>query len=84
MPYPGRTAHIHFKLSGPGFSGFTTQMFVAGEPKNVDDWIYQEISDSEAREALTVTLSPAATPEAKLAGTFDLILAADGRSEHLG
>lgn len=30
VPYSGRTPHIHFRLSGEGFSGLTTQMFVAG------------------------------------------------------
>src|SRR5204862_8326827 len=25
VPYPGRTAHVHFKLAGAGFSGFSTQ-----------------------------------------------------------
>jgi protocatechuate 3,4-dioxygenase beta subunit len=83
VPYPGRTAHIHFKLSGPGFSAFSTQMFVAGEPKNADDWIYESIGDKKAREALTVALAPASGPDAKLAGTFDLVVAADGRAELL-
>jgi protocatechuate 3,4-dioxygenase beta subunit len=84
VPYPGRTAHIHFKLSGPGFSNFTTQMFVRGEPRNAEDGIYQEIRDRKARDALTVALRPGDAPAAKLAATFDLILAADGRSEHPG
>ena len=83
VPYPGRTAHVHFKLSGPGFSAFATQMFVAGEPKNADDWIYQSIHDKQARDALTVSLAPSTTPDAKLAATFDLIVAADGRAELL-
>src|SRR5262249_46338878 len=83
VPYPGRTAHIHFKLAGPGFSGFTTQMFVAGEPKNADDWIYQSIDDKKARAALTVALVSATGPDATLAGTFDLVLEADGRAELL-
>ena len=84
VPYPGRTGHIHFKLTGPGFSGFSTQMFVAGEPKNADDWIYGSIRDSIARDALTVALVPATNPDAKLRATFDLIVAADGRAELLG
>jgi protocatechuate 3,4-dioxygenase beta subunit len=83
VPYQGRTAHIHFKLAGPGFSGFSTQMFVAGEPKNADDWIYERIRDKQARDALTVALAPSTDPDAKFAGTFDLIVAADGRAELL-
>ena len=30
VPYPGRTPHIHFAVSGPGFRPFMTQMYVAG------------------------------------------------------
>jgi hypothetical protein len=59
-------------------------MFVAGEPKNADDWIYERIRDKQARAALTVALVPAGNADAKLAGTFDLIVEADGRAELLG
>src|ERR1700674_4672216 len=31
VSYPGRTPHIHFAVSGPGFPRFITQMYVAGE-----------------------------------------------------
>ena len=34
VPYPGRTPHIHFAVSGRGFERFITQMYVAGEPGN--------------------------------------------------
>ena len=83
VPYPGRTAHVHFKLAGPGFSAFATQMFVAGEAKNADDWIYQQIGDHKARDALTVALAPSKSPDAKLSASFDLVVAADGRAELL-
>lgn len=77
-PYPGRTPHIHFKLSGEGFDGLTTQMFVDGEARNAKDWIYNSIHDKRARAALTVALRPAPRG-AGLVGTFDLVLDADGR-----
>jgi protocatechuate 3,4-dioxygenase beta subunit len=79
VAYPGRTPHIHFKLRGEGFDGLTTQMFVAGEPLNAKDGIYQSIHDRRARDALTVALS--ADPDGGLRGTFDLVLDADGRFE---
>src|SRR4051794_25044223 len=34
VPYPGRTPHIHFAVSGRGFARFITQMYVAGESGN--------------------------------------------------
>lgn len=79
VPYPGRTPHIHFKLSGDGFEGLTTQMFVADEPANAKDWIYNEIHDRRQRDALTVKLVETRLASAQLAGTFDIVLDADGR-----
>lgn len=77
-PYPGRTPHIHFKLRGEGFDGLTTQMFVAGDPHNARDAIYNSITDKRARAALTVELKPG--PDSTgLVGVFDVVLDADGR-----
>src|SRR3954451_18797060 len=39
VPYPGRSPHIHFAVSGPGLPRFTTQMYVAGEPLNARDGV---------------------------------------------
>ena len=74
VPYPGRTAHIHFAVSGPGFDPLITQMYVAGEPGNATDGLLRRI-DVEARERVIVALSPAAEIEAgALKGTFDIVL----------
>ncbi len=74
VPYPGRTAHIHFAISGPGFDPLVTQMYVAGEPGNADDGILNRI-DATARERVIVALSPAPEIEADaLKGTFDIVL----------
>jgi len=75
VPYPGRTPHIHFAVSGAGSPRFTTQMYVAGEPGNELDGILTGIRDPAARARLIVPLSPspAAEPGA-LAGSFDIIL----------
>jgi protocatechuate 3,4-dioxygenase, beta subunit len=73
VPYPGRTPHIHFAVSGPGFPRFVTQMYVAGEPLNDRDGILMGIRDPAARARLVVPLRPA--PESgTLAGTFDIVL----------
>jgi protocatechuate 3,4-dioxygenase beta subunit len=76
VPYPGRTAHIHFVISGQGFDPLVTQMYVAGEPGNADDGILNRI-DATARERVIVALTP--TPEIEagaLQGTFDVVLGA--------
>jgi protocatechuate 3,4-dioxygenase beta subunit len=75
VPYPGRTPHIHFAVSGPGFEGWTTQMYVAGEPLNDGDFVLNRVRDSKARARLIVPLDPAPAIEpGALAGTFDIVL----------
>jgi protocatechuate 3,4-dioxygenase beta subunit len=75
VPYTGRTPHIHFALSGPDLPRFTTQMYLAGEPRNAGDFLYRAIRDPAAREAVTVALNPAPELEAgALAGRFDIVL----------
>jgi protocatechuate 3,4-dioxygenase beta subunit len=75
VPYPGRAPHVHFALSGAGLERLTTQMYVAGEPQNQQDWILNSVRDSAARASLIVDLTPAPPVELKaLAGTFDIVL----------
>jgi protocatechuate 3,4-dioxygenase beta subunit len=75
VPYPGRTPHIHFAVSGAGLPRLITQMYVAGEPGNERDGVLMGIRDPAARARVIVPLRPA--PEAEpgaLAGTFDIVL----------
>jgi protocatechuate 3,4-dioxygenase beta subunit len=73
VPYPGRTPHIHFAVSGSGFPRFITQMYVAGEPQNERDGLLMSVRDPAARARLIVPLRPASELDA-LAGTFDIVL----------
>ena len=75
VPYPGRTAHIHFKILSPDFAPLTTQMYIAGQPLNARDAIYQSIGDPAARAAVTVPLEPAPglEPDA-LRANFEIVL----------
>jgi protocatechuate 3,4-dioxygenase beta subunit len=74
VPYPGRTAHIHFKISGTGIPALVTQMYVAGEPGNAGDGVLRRI-DATARERVIVELRPASEIEAgALQGQFDIVL----------
>jgi len=73
--YPGRTPHIHFAVSGRGFERFITQMYVAGEPRNVADPVLMGVRDAAARDRLIVALQPVQdSGPAVLAGEFDIVL----------
>jgi protocatechuate 3,4-dioxygenase, beta subunit len=75
VSYPGRTPHIHFTVSGPGFPRLVTQMYVAGESQNERDGVLMGVRDPAARSRLIVPLRPAAEAEpGALAGTFDIVL----------
>jgi len=80
VPYPGRTPHIHFAVRVPGAETLITQMYVAGEPGNARDGLLNSVRDPRARKSLIVELRPAGGTDGELAGDFDLVLAADGRS----
>lgn len=75
VPYPGRTAHIHFTITAPRGLRLVTQMYVAGESLNERDPLLSRIRDPAARAAVIVPLAPAPEIEAAaLAGTFDIVM----------
>lgn len=45
MRYPGRTPHIHAKITPPGSRTLTTQFFVEGEQGNSTDFLYRRIRE---------------------------------------
>ena len=74
VPYPGRTPHIHFKVSGKVIPVLVTQMYVEGEPGNARDGVFASLDPSE-RAAVTVRLDQA--PDGKaLAARFEIVLRA--------
>ncbi|MCS6786262.1 MAG: protocatechuate 3,4-dioxygenase [Thiobacillaceae bacterium] len=73
VPYPGRTPHIHYAVILPGRRAFTTQLYVAGEPRNEGDFLYRSIPP-HLRHLVTAEFRPARTPGVQLAARFDLVL----------
>ena len=54
VPYTGRTPHIHFRVSAPGFDRLTTQLYVAEEAdRNARDGLYKRHTPDE--QALVTT-----------------------------
>lgn len=72
--YPGRTPHIHFEVTGSGIRRLTTQMYVAGEPRNQTDSLFNWMSESE-QKASSVNLEKRNDLEVDaLGGLFNLIV----------
>jgi len=75
VPYSGRAPHIHFIVSVPGHPRLTTQMYLAGHPRNRDDFLYRSLRNDRERASVTVALAPApkVAPNV-LAGKFDIVI----------
>jgi protocatechuate 3,4-dioxygenase beta subunit len=41
VPYPGRTPHIHVKVTAPGTSTLTTQLYLPDSARNSEDGIFR-------------------------------------------
>ncbi len=50
--YPGRTEHVHVKVTPPGGSTLTTQLYFPGVTRNEEDGIYDPAT------LLTITPAP--------------------------
>jgi protocatechuate 3,4-dioxygenase beta subunit len=73
VPYPGRTPHIHIAVFPPGEPPFITQLYVRGEPRNADDWLFNRIPP-ERRPLVLADFIPVQREGVELAANFDLIL----------
>lgn len=57
VAYSGRTPHIHVKVKLASRELLTTQLYVAGEPRNERDFLWRNLGP-EGRAALTVPFQP--------------------------
>lgn len=73
VPYTGRTPHIHVKLRHPAGPTLTTQLYVAGEARNADDFLYRRL-DPAQRAAVTASLLPAGGGKAVWRARIDLVV----------
>ena len=74
VPYDNRAPHIHFKVRGTAFDEFTTQMYIADEPRNNHDFVLNKLRRPEERERLIIPLKPARYEAKALAGRFNIVL----------
>ncbi len=73
VPYPGRTPHIHVAVYPPGERPFVTQLYVAGEARNGEDFLYNRIP-TELRPLVTAEFSQSASAGSDLRADWDLVL----------
>jgi len=59
VPYPGRTPHIHLAVAVSGREPLVTQLYIAGEPLNERDGLFNALRDPRQREAVLLRLEPA-------------------------
>ncbi len=75
VAYPGRTPHIHFKVSQSRQELLVTQCYVRGEPKNERDGVLRGIRDAKERESVLVAFDPVADSQiGELQARFDIVL----------
>jgi protocatechuate 3,4-dioxygenase beta subunit len=75
VPYPGRTPHVHFKVSRGGQRLLTTQCFVKGHPQNERDGILRGIRDDKQRASVLADFRPLeGSTTGELAARFDVVL----------
>lgn len=72
VAYSGRTPHIHVKVKQGRRTLLTTQLYVAGDPGNAQDFLWRRLGDAD-RTALTVPFMPGADG---LRASFDIVVAA--------
>lgn len=75
VPYPGRTPHIHYKISQAGKHLLTTQCYIKDHPGNTRDGVLRGIRDKKQLESVMVDFKPLEKSRiGELAGRFDVVL----------
>lgn len=72
VPYPGRTAHIHFRITTPSNEQLTTQLYVRGEPGNAEDFLFKRLG--ERQDGVLADFVPNGDDSAELQARFDVVL----------
>jgi protocatechuate 3,4-dioxygenase beta subunit len=74
VPYPGRTPHIHVAVLREHEALLVTQLYVEGEPRNGEDFLFNRVP-VERRQLVLARFRPAADHSlAELEARFDIVL----------
>lgn len=73
VAYPGRTPHIHFIVRRGDRKLLTSQLYIAGEPKNRRDGLYRRLGNRA--DAVTADFKPLeGSNRGELRADFDIVL----------
>lgn len=72
VAYPGRAPHIHVAVFPPGQQPFVTQLYIQGEAKNNQDFLYNNIRP-ELRHLVTVPFRPDSNKPDQQLASWDII-----------
>jgi len=73
VPYPGRTPHIHVAVFPENEKPFVTQLYVRGDPRNQDDFLFNHVP-GERRHLVTAEFLESGQEGGSLEARFDIIL----------
>ena len=74
VPYPGRSPHIHVKVTRGDRHLLTTQCYVKGDPGNQRDGIFRSLSAVEAAAVVADFLPVEGSRIGELAARFEIVL----------
>jgi len=75
VPYPGRTPHIHYKISRDNKELLVTQCYIKDHPQNARDGVLRGIRDEKALASLMVDFTPMKESKiGELKANFDIVL----------
>jgi len=77
VPYPGRTPHIHVAVFPENARPFVTQLYVADDPRNMEDFLYKRVP-AESRHLVTSEFIRANRPHNAYRADWDIILGVSG------
>lgn len=75
VPYPGRVAHIHYRVTTPGGSQLATQLYIAGDPGLEWDFVFMSIEGEERRASVQAEFRPNPDDSAELLAEWDVVVA---------
>lgn len=74
VPYPGRTPHIHFRITAPGGDQLTTQMYIDGFAGNQRDGLFQRLGTDERKQAASAQFVDNPDDSAELMAHWDVVM----------
>jgi protocatechuate 3,4-dioxygenase beta subunit len=77
VPYPGRTPHIHMAVFATQSPTFVTQLYIAGESRNTQDFLFNRIP-VEKRERVVADFVSHPHGSAEFLAQFDIVIAGTG------